>query len=186
MNSVLRGAASHLSANHLSATPCAGRGVARTGGADSRCGRCGEEYDEKSSAWCDGGSATAGTALRLYRPTSFPFFCPPIFLPACFRPSLRPSAPRLEFTSIPWRRLTQSGAQRTESGAPVTESVRCVVRFVRISGSNSCPPLEWEARSWQLRPRANHPSRLTKEIEPLMNANRTLMKQKDLPPLASH
>jgi hypothetical protein len=62
-------------------------------------------------------------------------------MPALLRPPAR--IPRLEFVEIPWRRLTESGAQRTGLGAPVTEAVRSVVWFVRISGSNSCPPLEW-------------------------------------------
>jgi hypothetical protein len=58
--------------------------------------------------------------------------------------------PRLEFVGIPWRRSTQSGAQRTGSGAAVTEAVRSVVRFVQNSGPNSCPPIEWGRRGWWL------------------------------------
>jgi hypothetical protein len=87
----------------------------------------GRTYQRRQAAGLGGWGlcAAAGTALRLFRPTSSPA-----------------RIPRLEFGWIPWRNLTQSGAQRTGSGAPVTASVRSVVRFVRISRSNSCPPLE--------------------------------------------
>jgi hypothetical protein len=71
----------------------------------------------------------------------------PVGSPSLRSLTLPARAPRLEFGGIAWRSLTESGAQRTGSGAPVTDSVRCVVRFVRISGPNSCPPLEWGGES---------------------------------------